>query len=81
MIAKDFKYLMDMLDTIVDVDIKDKKESIKYLVDEIILSCFTSFRSSFLQEFNWKWFYEIRVMVDVNIQNKEESIKKLTYNC
>ena len=29
LIAKDFKYLMDMLNTIVDVDIKDKKESIR----------------------------------------------------
>ena len=28
-IANDFKYLRDMLDTLVDVDIKDKEEFIK----------------------------------------------------
>ena len=29
LIANDFKYLRDMLDTMVDVDVKDKEEFIK----------------------------------------------------
>ena len=40
LITNDFKYLKDMLDTMVDVNIKDKEESIKQLMN--FLSFFTS---------------------------------------
>ena len=77
-------YLRDMLDTIVDINIKDKEEPTSSRRNNF-LSCSSSFRFSFWQEVNWKWFNVVRVMldtmVDVDIKDKEESIKKLPYNC
>ena len=75
LIANDFKYLRDILDTM--VDIKDKEEFIK----KFFLSYHTSFRPSFWRETDCKWFKYIRdmldTMVDVDIKDKKEFIKQL----
>ena len=79
MIAKDFKYLRDMQDTMLDVDIKDKEEFIKKLMKLFFCHVIHHFGIGFDRELIANDFEYLRDMLDtmvvVNIKDKEEFIK------
>ena len=76
MIANDFKYHRDILDTMVDVDIKDKEEFIKELM-KLFIIVFYVILHSFLPRNQLIIILCTHDMLDtmVEVEDKEEFIK------